>query len=199
MPPRHLRVVHRQRPQPQHHPLRETAAGLRRLPLRPQHQAHRPLRFPAEHHGPMRPLSPADHRGVLRDVPRQGLQIGIPEDRQVLRLSWRARHPAGQRSALAPQPEQHRRHLRQVPYRLPPPVRRLSDTRHPPRSEKVSVPVRHLLGHDHPADRHAGDLRRAHRALAAPIARIPQGRSRTDRWRPEPMCAASGGSIATFT
>ena len=116
----------------------------------------------------------ADHRELFRDVPRQGLQAGIPEDRQVLRLSRRARHSAGERSALASQPDQHRRHLRQVPHRLPPPVRRLSDARHPPRSEEVSFPVLHLLGHDHPADRHAGGLRRAHRALAAPVVRIPQ-------------------------
>ena len=47
---------------PQCHSHRKTAAGLRRLPFRPQHRAHGPFRFPAEHHGPMRPLSPADHR-----------------------------------------------------------------------------------------------------------------------------------------
>ena len=77
-------------------------------------------------------------------------KLGYLQNRQVLRLSWSARHSAGQRSALASQPEQHRGHVRQVPYRLPPPVRRLSDTRHPPRSEEVSFPLRHLLGHDRP-------------------------------------------------
>ena len=45
-------------------------------------------------------------------------------------------------------------------------------THHDP--QEVPVPVRHLLGHDRAADRHAGDLGRAHRAVAAAVARIPQ-------------------------
>ena len=54
-------------------------------------------------------------------------------------------------------------------------------------------------GMTEPADRHAGGLRRAHRALAAAVARIPQADQERDTRKPEPMCAASGGSIATFT
>ena len=92
--------------------------------------------LPPRNHGPVRTLPPADHGGVLRNLSRQGIQARLSEDRQVLRLPWRARHSAGHRPALAPEPQQHRRHLRQVPHRLAPPVRRLPDPRHPSRSRR---------------------------------------------------------------
>ena len=137
VPPRHLRAVHRERPLAGGHPHRQEAAGVQRLPFRAQHPAHRPLQLPAPHHGPVRPLPRADHRDLLRHLPRQGLQAGLPEDGQVLRLPRRARHPAGDRPALAPEPGQHRRDLRQVPQRLAPAVRRLPDPRHAPRSRSA--------------------------------------------------------------
>ena len=73
-------------------------------------------------------------RKLLRDVPREGFQAGLPGYRQVLRLSRLARHSAGDRSALASQPRQHCPDLRQMPHRLAPPVRGISDSRHAPRS-----------------------------------------------------------------
>ncbi len=114
-----------------------------------------------------------DHREVFRHFPRQGVDVGVPEDGKVLRLPRRARHSSGGGPALASQPEQHRRHLRQVPRRVQPAVRRLPDPRHPPRSEPVPVPVLHLLGHDRPAGGDAAGLRPSHRDVAAAIARIP--------------------------
>ena len=74
---------------------------------------------------------------LLRHLPRQGLEARLPEDGQVLRLPRLARHPAGDRSAVAPQPEQHRQDVRQVPHRLAPPVRRLPHARHAPRSRSA--------------------------------------------------------------
>ena len=74
--------------------------------------------LPAAHDGSVRPVPRGDHRELLRDLPRQGVPAGVPEDRQVLRLPRRARHPAGHRPALPAQPRQHREDVRQVPPRL---------------------------------------------------------------------------------
>ena len=95
-----------------------------------------------------------DRQDLLRHLSRQGVEARLHEDRQVLRLPRRARHPAGLRPALAPLAREHRRDLPEVPPGLEPPLRRLPDARHAPRPEEVPVAVLHLLGHDRPAGRH---------------------------------------------
>ncbi len=98
---------------------------------------------------PVRPLPRGRGRDLLRHLPRQGLAAGIRGRREVLRLPRHPQHPAPRRPGIDAEPRQRRRHLRQMPPRCAPPVRRLSDPRHPPRSGEVPVPLLLLLVHDH--------------------------------------------------
>src|ERR1019366_2496882 len=101
-----------------------------------------------------------------------GLQAGLPEDRQVLRLPRLARCPAGDRSEIAAQPQQYRQDLRAVPYRGASPVRGLSHARHAPRPGALPAAVLDLLGHDVAAGGNVRGVRRAYSAVASPVARI---------------------------
>ncbi len=49
------------------------AARLQRLPLVAHDDAHGRVGFQARHHGPVRQVPRRDHRDLLRDLPRQGL------------------------------------------------------------------------------------------------------------------------------
>ena len=194
VPSGNLRALHRERPFAVRDPYRQGAARLQRLPFGPQHPADGPLQFPPPHHGPVRPVSREDRGDLLRYLPRKGLQARIPDDGEVLRLPRRARHPARDRPAFPPLPDQHRQDLRQVPHRLAPAVRRLSDARHAPRSEALPVPLLHVLGDDDAAGRDTGGVGRAHGAVAGRSLRSAGPPSRK---APRPARSTSAASPRT--
>ena len=104
---------------------------------------------------------------LLRHLPRQSQPARLRQDREVLRLPRRSRHPEGLGSALPPLAGERGRHLPEMPRRRLPSLRRLPEPRHPPRPRKVPVALLDLLGHDHPARRHLRGRWSSHPALAA--------------------------------
>ena len=94
---------------------RQGAAGLQRLPQRAHDPARRRRRLQARHHAEVRPLPRGDREDLLRHLPRQGEPARLHQDRQVLRLPRRARHPARRRPALAPLARERGRDLPEVP------------------------------------------------------------------------------------
>ena len=153
---------------------RPPAAHLRGLPHLAHHQPHRRPRLPHRDDGAVRALPRGRGGDVLRHLPRQGLAAGFGGRRQVLRLPRHPRHPAAVRPRLPSQPPERRRHLRQVPRRFAPPLRRLPDPRHPPRPEEVPVAVLGLLGDDRAADRHPRLRPAPHPGVAEPAVAEPR-------------------------